>query len=161
MLAHCMQQGRKNEVSIRNKQQSICNRHFPGSGAGLGKLSLNWQPAVNLQQAFSRKWGRVEKTSFNWQPKAVNLQQAFPGNVASSLELQPIMKVVVPKQSIPKALIMNNANLLEFYVDVQSARQLNSLDCKQGNLCTIQILDDQQTNTASMVTKKGAKCSKW
>jgi len=68
------------------------------------------------------------------------LQQAFPGNVASSLELQ--LKVVVPKQSIPKAKIMNNANLLEFYVGVQSARY-NSLDCKQGNLCTIQILDDQ------------------
>ena len=93
-----MQQGRKSEVSIRNKQLSICNRHFPGSGAEWGKLSLTEQPI------------------------AVNLQQAFPGNVASSLELQPIMKVVVPKQSIPKALIMNNANLLEFYVDVQSAR---------------------------------------
>ena len=133
-----MQQGRKSEVSIRNKQLSICNRHFPGSGAEWGKLSLTEQPI------------------------AVNLQQAFPGNVASSLELQLIMKVhcSCSQQSIPKAKIMNNANLLEFYVGVQSARY-NSLDCKQGNLCTIQILDDQQTNTASMVTKKGAKCSKW
>lgn len=119
MLAHCMQQGRKSEVSIRNKQLSICNRHFPGSGAEWGKLSLNEQPiAVNLQKAFSRKWGRVGKTSFNWQPIAVNLQQTFPGNVASSLESQLIMKVhvVVPKQIIPKAKIMNNANLLELLV---------------------------------------------
>ena len=64
------------------------------------------------------------KTSFNWQPIAVNLQHAFPGNIASSLELQLIMKVhcSCSQQSIPKAKIMNSANLLEFYVGVQMCK---------------------------------------